>query len=50
MSTTTMNVIPAPESKGGRWMELALGVTYLMGVGIVFTGVVALVAALFTGS
>lgn len=49
MNTTTMNAMPAPKAKGGRWKELVVGVAYLFVIGTAFTGVVALGAALFAG-
>lgn len=47
MNSTTANAIPAPESTGGRWKDVAVGVAYLMIVGVGFTAVVALASALF---
>ncbi|WP_173976685.1 hypothetical protein [Magnetospirillum sp. LM-5] len=47
MTTTTMNTMPVEPISAGRWKELAVGIAYLMGVGIAFTTLVGVAAILF---
>jgi hypothetical protein len=47
MTTTTMTAMPVGSEKSGRWKEIAIGVAYLLGVGVAFTALVGVAAILF---
>jgi hypothetical protein len=46
-TTTTMTALPVVSEDSGRWKEIAVGIAYLIAIGVGFTTCIGVAAILF---